>query len=53
MGEIWVSDSSLAVGYWENPAETERTFGARLADTGEGPFMRTGDLGFLGTASSS
>jgi acyl-CoA synthetase (AMP-forming)/AMP-acid ligase II len=47
VGEIWVSDPSLAVGYWENPAETERTFGARLADTGEGPFMRTGDLGFL------
>jgi acyl-CoA synthetase (AMP-forming)/AMP-acid ligase II len=47
VGEIWVSDPSLAVGYWENAAETERTFGARLADTGEGPFMRTGDLGFL------
>jgi acyl-CoA synthetase (AMP-forming)/AMP-acid ligase II len=47
VGEIWVADSSLAVGYWENPEETERTFGARLADSGEGPFMRTGDLGFL------
>lgn len=47
VGEIWVRDSSLAVGYWENPEETERTFGAHLADTGEGPFMRTGDLGFL------
>jgi acyl-CoA synthetase (AMP-forming)/AMP-acid ligase II len=47
VGEIWVSDPSLAVGYWENPAETERTFRARLADTGEGPFMRTGDLGFV------
>jgi acyl-CoA synthetase (AMP-forming)/AMP-acid ligase II len=47
VGEIWVADSSLAVGYWENPEETERTFGARLAGSGEGPFMRTGDLGFL------
>lgn len=47
VGEIWVSDSSLAQGYWENPEESERTFGARLADSGEGPFMRTGDLGFL------
>jgi acyl-CoA synthetase (AMP-forming)/AMP-acid ligase II len=35
------------VGYWENPEETERTFGARLAESGRGPFMRTGDLGFL------
>lgn len=47
VGEIWVSDASLAVGYWRNTAETERTFGARLADSGEGPFMRTGDMGFL------
>ena len=47
VGEIWVAGSSLAVGYWENPEETERSFGARLADTGEGPFMRTGDLGFM------
>jgi acyl-CoA synthetase (AMP-forming)/AMP-acid ligase II len=47
VGEIWVSDPSLAVGYWEKPEETERTFGARLADDGDGPFMRTGDLGFL------
>ena len=31
VGEIWVSGSSLAVGYWENPEETERTFEARLA----------------------
>lgn len=27
--------------------ETEQTFRAYLADTGEGPFLRTGDLGFL------
>ena len=26
---------------------TERTFRARLKDTGDGPFLRTGDLGFL------
>lgn len=47
VGEIWVSGSSLALGYWNRPEETERTFRARLADTGEGPFLRTGDLGFL------
>ncbi|MBE3561915.1 MAG: acyltransferase domain-containing protein, partial [Ktedonobacteraceae bacterium] len=28
-------------------AETENTFRAYLADTGEGPFLRTGDLGFI------
>jgi len=47
VGEIWVAGPSVAQGYWEQPAETARTFQARLADTGEGPFLRTGDLGFL------
>lgn len=47
IGEIWVADPSVALGYWKNPAETEKTFHAYLADTGEGPFLRTGDLGFL------
>jgi acyl-CoA synthetase (AMP-forming)/AMP-acid ligase II/alkylation response protein AidB-like acyl-CoA dehydrogenase/acyl carrier protein len=47
VGEIWIADPSVAQGYWRRPEETERTFGARLADSGEGPFLRTGDLGFL------
>lgn len=34
-------------GYWQRPAETKKTFDAHLADTGEGPFLRTSDLGFL------
>ncbi|MBD2453057.1 amino acid adenylation domain-containing protein [Nostoc sp. FACHB-87] len=47
IGEIWVSGLSVGQGYWHRPAETAETFGAYLADTGEGPFLRTGDLGFL------
>ena len=47
VGEIWLSGPSVAGGYWNRPEETAATFGARLADTGEGPFLRTGDLGFL------
>jgi acyl-CoA synthetase (AMP-forming)/AMP-acid ligase II len=47
VGEIWVSSPSVAQGYWNRPEETERTFQAYLADTGEGSFLRTGDLGFL------
>ncbi|MFO7614799.1 MAG: AMP-binding protein, partial [Bacteroidales bacterium] len=47
VGEIWVSGPSVAKGYWNKPEETERTFRARVADTGEGPFLRTGDLGFI------
>lgn len=47
VGEVWVSGPGVARGYWNRPELTERTFRARLADTGEGPFLRTGDLGFL------
>ncbi|RKH18898.1 amino acid adenylation domain-containing protein [Corallococcus sp. CA047B] len=46
VGEIWVSGPSVARGYWNNPEATAKTFEARIADTGEGPFLRTGDLGF-------
>jgi acyl-CoA synthetase (AMP-forming)/AMP-acid ligase II len=47
VGEIWVGGPSVTLGYWNRPEETERKFRAHLADTGEGPFLRTGDLGFL------
>ena len=47
IGEIWVSGPSVTQGYWNRPEETKRIFNAYLADTGEGPFLRTGDLGFL------
>jgi acyl-CoA synthetase (AMP-forming)/AMP-acid ligase II/acyl carrier protein len=44
VGEIWVSGSCVASGYWRRPDISERTFRARTAD-GAGPYMRTGDLG--------
>ena len=47
VGEIWVCGKSVAQGYWKKAEETEKTFNAYLADTDEGPFFRTGDLGFL------
>jgi acyl-CoA synthetase (AMP-forming)/AMP-acid ligase II len=46
VGEIWVSGSSVAQGYWNKPEESLKTFAAYLEDTQEGPFLRTGDLGF-------
>ncbi len=46
VGEIWVAGRSIAQGYWGRSEETAQTFGARLAD-GDGPFLRSGDLGFL------
>jgi acyl-CoA synthetase (AMP-forming)/AMP-acid ligase II len=47
IGEIWAWDKDAPRGYWNKAAETERTFNAYLADTHEGPFLRTGDLGFI------
>ncbi|MEB3067946.1 fatty acyl-AMP ligase [[Mycobacterium] vasticus] len=47
VGEIWVSGPSVGQGYWRRPEETAQTFGGYLAETGEGPFLRTGDMGFL------
>lgn len=47
VGEIWISGPHIAQGYWNRPEETRRTFDAFLANTGEGPFLRTGDLGFM------
>ncbi len=47
IGEIWLSSPSVAQGYWNRPELSKSTFQAYLTDTGEGPFLRTGDLGFL------
>jgi acyl-CoA synthetase (AMP-forming)/AMP-acid ligase II len=46
-GEIWIAGPSVAQGYWDQPELSRQTFAAHLADTGEGPFLRTGDLGLL------
>lgn len=46
VGEIWFKGPSSAKGYWENPEQTKETFEAYLPNN-EGPFLRTGDLGFL------
>ncbi len=51
VGEIWVHGANVAMGYWQKPQQTERTFNARLvgapAGTPEEPWLRTGDLGFF------
>ncbi|HEX4962422.1 MAG TPA: SDR family NAD(P)-dependent oxidoreductase [Thermoanaerobaculia bacterium] len=46
VGEIWIAGPSVAQGYWNRPEETQATFQAYLTDGG-GPFLRTGDLGYL------
>jgi acyl-CoA synthetase (AMP-forming)/AMP-acid ligase II len=47
VGEIWVCGPSVTHGYWNRAEDTERACRAYLKDTGEGPFLRTGDLGFM------
>ena len=46
VGEIWIKGQSVAKGYYGNEEATHATFEAYLADTGEGTYLRTGDLGF-------
>jgi acyl-CoA synthetase (AMP-forming)/AMP-acid ligase II len=45
VGEIWVSSASVTRGYWNKPQETAEIFGALISNSGEGPYLRTGDLG--------
>lgn len=47
VGEVWASGESIAQGYWQREDATEETFKAHIKDTNEGPFLRTGDLGFV------
>lgn len=47
IGEIWESGKSVAQGYWNRPDLSKDIFQAYLSDTGDGPFLRTGDLGFI------
>jgi len=47
IGEIWIEGPSVAQGYWGYLDDAQQPFGQYVADTGEGPFLRTGDLGFF------
>lgn len=51
VGEIWVRGDNVCPGYWEKPEQTEHTYGGQLVDptpgTDVGPWLRTGDLGFI------
>jgi acyl carrier protein len=45
-GEIWISGSGVAIGYWGREQESEASFRATL-DGDDRSYLRTGDLGFL------
>jgi acyl-CoA synthetase (AMP-forming)/AMP-acid ligase II len=53
IGEIWVRGDSVALGYWKRPEESAAVFQGTIhdrvdgRDVAHGPFLRTGDLGFV------
>lgn len=47
VAEVWLAGPSVCQGYWHRPEETDEVFGARIAGESGGPFLRTGDLGFM------
>lgn len=46
VGEIWIRGGSVADGYWAQPELTEKTF-KNVTLSEDGPYLRTGDLGFV------
>lgn len=46
VGEIWLAGASVSNGYWNQRNTNRETFSGYLSD-GRGPFLRTGDLGFM------
>jgi acyl-CoA synthetase (AMP-forming)/AMP-acid ligase II/acyl carrier protein len=47
VGEIWIKGAHVTRGYWNRSEESGRTFCAQMANGDDGPYLRTGDLGFL------
>ncbi|OHU00855.1 acyl-CoA synthetase [Mycobacterium syngnathidarum] len=51
VGEIWVHGENVAAGYWSRSPEEQQCFGATLVEptpgTPDGPWLKTGDLGFV------
>ncbi len=52
VGEIWIAGPNVAAGYWARLEESAEAFAAHAED-GAGPYLRTGDLGFLSGGSCS
>ncbi len=46
VGEIWIRGRNIGGGYWNKPELSRDIFKAHLSD-GDGPYLRTGDLGYL------
>lgn len=47
VGEIWLAGPHIAKGYYGRQRITEEVFNAHIAQSNDGPYLRTGDLGFI------
>ena len=47
IGEIWVSGDHVASGYWGKPELSKQNLSSGARYVIGGPYLRTGDLGFL------
>lgn len=47
VGEIWVASDSKAAGFWDDDKTSREIFHAKLKDSPEKEYLRTGDLGLL------
>jgi acyl-CoA synthetase (AMP-forming)/AMP-acid ligase II len=47
VGEVWVKGKAIGKGYWNQPEKTAQTFGYYLQENQDGPFLRTGDMGYI------
>lgn len=48
VGEVWVGGPSVALGYWNDPNQTEGVFRNTISGRrGSAHYCRTGDLGFV------
>ncbi len=46
IGEIWLQGEAISHGYWNKPEINNEIFDC-YTSTGEGPYFKTGDLGFI------
>ncbi len=47
VGEIMIKGSSVCHGYWKDAKETDEIFFVYINRNKEGPYLRSGDLGFI------
>ncbi|MBT6176894.1 MAG: FAD-dependent oxidoreductase, partial [Deltaproteobacteria bacterium] len=47
VGEVWIRGDNVTQGYWNRPESTRETFQGYTREPQEGPYLKSGDLGFF------